>query len=185
MIIIGDYNPKWPAEFEAIRLSLLEVLRPLALRIDHIGSTSVPGVGVKDILDVQITVAALTPEVRQRLIEVGYEYCEAIAQDHVPLGEDDDPKLWTKFLFNQPKGRRRANVHVRINGNPNQRYPLLFRDYLRAHPNSARTIELIKRATVKHHADDVEAYYDIKDPVYDLIWEAARDWSRQTKWKPT
>jgi len=185
MITINDYNPAWPTEFEAIRLSLVDILGPFALRIDHIGSTSVPGLGAKDVIDVQITVEALASEVKQRLIEAGYEFWETITQDHVPLGEDDDPKFWAKFLFNQPNGQRRANVHVRINGNPNQRYPLLFRDYLRAHPNSARTIELIKREIVKRHANDLEAYYDIKDPVYDLIWEAARDWSRQTKWKPT
>ena len=184
MIVITDYIPAWPTEFEAIRLALLGILGPLVLRIDHIGSTSVPGLGAKDVIDIQITVEALAPEVRQTLIEAGYEHWEAITQDHVPLGEDDDPKLWAKFLFNQPKDRRRANVHVRINGNPNQQYALLFRDYLRTHPNSARTIELIKRELVKRHADDLEAYYDIKDPVYDLIWEAALDWSRETNWQP-
>jgi GrpB-like predicted nucleotidyltransferase (UPF0157 family) len=184
MIIIHDYNPVWPTEFEAIRVSLLEILRPLALQIDHIGSTSVPGLGAKDVIDIQITVEALTPEVRRKLIEAGYEYWEAITQDHVPLGEDNDSKLWAKFFFKPPNGQRRANVHVRKNGNPNQRYPLLFRDYLCAHPNSARSIELIKREIVKRHADDIEAYYDIKDPVYDLIWDAALDWSRQTNWKP-
>jgi len=101
------------------------------------------------------------------------------------LGEDADRALWAKFLFSQPQGRRRANVHVRIEGNPNQRYPLIFRDYLRAHSNSARATEQIKREIVKRHADDVEAYYDIKDPVYDLIWDAAQEWSKQTHWQPT
>ena len=172
MIIIHDYNPTWPQEFEVIQSSLLEVLGSLAVRIDHIGSTAVPGLGAKDVIDVQVTVNALAPEVKQRLIMAGYEYWEAITHDHVPLGEDDDPRLWVKLLFNQPPGRRRANVHVRIDGNPNQRYPLLFRDYLRAHPNSARSIELIKREIVKRHADDLDAYYDIKDPVYDIyVWK--------------
>jgi GrpB-like predicted nucleotidyltransferase (UPF0157 family) len=183
-IIIDAYNPAWPQEFETIRSSLLEILGALALRIDHIGSTSVPNLGAKDIIDVQITVQALTPEVRQRLIEAGYGYREVNAYDHVPLGEDDDPELWAKFFFNQPAGQRRANIHVRIAGNPNQRYPLLFRDYLRAHPNSARTVELIKGQLAKYHADDVEAYYDIKDPVYDLIWDAAQDWASYTGWQP-
>ena len=184
MIIINDYNPTWPQEFEAIRSSLLKILGPVAVRIDHIGSTSVPGLGAKDVIDIQVTVRELTPEIRPRLIEAGYEYWEAITHDHVPRGEDDDPKLWAKLLFNQPTGQRRANVHVRIDGNPNQRYALLFRDYLRAHPNSARSIELIKREIVKRHAEDLDAYYDIKDSVYDLIWDAALDWSRQTNWKP-
>jgi GrpB-like predicted nucleotidyltransferase (UPF0157 family) len=179
-IIIHDYNPIWPQEFETIRSSLAEILGPLALRIDHIGSTSVPGLGAKDVIDVQITVKKLTPEIRERLIAGGYQYWEPYKQDHVPAGEDDDPELWVKRFFYQPKGQRRANIHVRIDGNPNQHYALLFRDYLRAHPNAVRTIELIKREIAKRHADDMDAYYDIKDPVYDLIWEAAQNWSRQT-----
>ena len=180
-IVINDYNPLWLQEFENIRSSLLEILGGSALRIDHIGSTAVPGLGAKDVIDVQITVQTLTSEVRYRLTEAGYEHREAITHDHVPPGEDDDPRLWAKFFFNQPAGQRRANIHVRAAGNPNQRYPLLFRDYLRAHPNSARSIEHIKRAIARYHADDVEAYYDIKDPVYDLIWDAALDWARTTQ----
>jgi len=184
MIVIHDYKSSWPEEFESIRASLQQILGPLALRIDHIGSTSVPGLGGKDVIDIQITVQALTFDIKERLIQAGYEYWPTITQDHVPLGEDTNPKLWAKYLFNQPKASRRANIHVRIDGNPNQRYPLLFRDYLRAHPNSARSVELIKREIAKRHAEDVEAYYDIKDPVYDLIWDAALDWSRHTRWQP-
>jgi GrpB-like predicted nucleotidyltransferase (UPF0157 family) len=183
MIVISDYNPDWPKEFELIQDTLSQVLGDLAMRIDHIGSTSVPGLGAKDVIDIQITVRALTPEIRRRLVEVGYEFWETVTHDHVPLGENGDPMLWVKLLFNQPKGQRRANVHVRIDGNPNQRYALLFRDYLRAHPNSSRTIELIKREIARRHAEDVEAYYDIKDPVYDLIWDAAQEWAKWTGWR--
>jgi GrpB-like predicted nucleotidyltransferase (UPF0157 family) len=184
MIVIHDYNPGWTAEFDLIRSSLSEILGPLALRIDHIGSTSVPGLGAKDVIDVQVTVQALTSDVKEMLVQAGYEHWATLTQDHVPFGEDGDPRLWAKFTFSQPAGARRANVHVRREGYPNQRYALLFRDYLRAHPNSVRTIELIKREIVKRHADDVEAYYDIKDPVYDLIWEAALEWARHTNWNP-
>lgn len=182
MIVIDNYNPTWPNEFEALRLSLQAILGLLALRVDHIGSTSVPGLGAKDVIDIQVTVRELTPEVRHRLVDAGYTWHEAFTHDHVPLGEDDDPRLWAKLTFSRPEGQRRSNVHVRIQGNPNQRYALLFRDYLRAHPNSARSIELIKRELVKRHAEDEDAYYDIKDPVYDLIWDAAQDWARQTGW---
>jgi GrpB-like predicted nucleotidyltransferase (UPF0157 family) len=184
MIVIHDYNPGWPKEFESIRADLSRVLEDLALCIDHIGSTSVPGLGAKDVIDIQITVHALSEEIKRKLINAGYVHLEHITRDHVPLGEDEDPALWEKFIFNQPEGRRRANIHVRVMGNPNQKYPLLFRDYLRTHPKSARSIELIKREIAKRHADDVETYYDIKDPVYDLIWDAALDWSRHTNWKP-
>lgn len=184
MIIIHTYQETWTEEFERIRSSLQKILDPLAERIDHIGSTSVPGLGAKDVIDIQITVRSLTAEIQEKLIQAGYEYLPRITQDHVPLGEDGNPKLWSKLLFVQPKGERRANVHVRIEGNPNQRYALLFRDYLRAHPMSARNVEHIKRQIAKHHAEDVDAYYDIKDPVYDLIWDAAKDWARNTGWDP-
>lgn len=185
MIIICDYKPTWPQEFEQIRTALSETLGPLALRIDHIGSTSVPGLGAKDVIDVQVTVQSLVADVRQKLIEAGYQNFAAITRDHVPLGADDNPALWVKFFFNERPSDRRANIHVRIDGNPNQRYPLLFRDYLRTHPNAARSIELVKREIAKRHADDADAYYDIKDPVYDLIWEAAKEWSQSSGWTPT
>ncbi len=185
MIVIQPYNPEWTQEFESIRDSLAEILGSRALRIEHIGSTSVPGLGAKDVIDIQVTVQELSPKIIQKMVNAGYVHIGNITSDHVPLGEDPDPKLWEKLFFNQPQGQRRANIHVRVDGNPNQRYPLLFRDYLRAHPNSARSIELIKREIAKHHADDIETYYDIKDPVYDLIWDAALDWARYTNWHKT
>lgn len=183
-ITIESYQPTWPQEFATIRAALLEVLGPLALRIDHIGSTSVPGLGAKDVIDVQITVRALAPQVRQKLIDAGYRPFPDIAGDHVPQGADPEPAQWTKFFFNQRPGERRANLHVRVEGNPNQRYPLLFRDYLRAHPNSARTVELIKRELAARHGGDMDAYYAIKDPIYDLVWEAAQEWAQHSGWQP-
>jgi GrpB-like predicted nucleotidyltransferase (UPF0157 family) len=184
MITISKYNPAWAEEFESIKSSLQDVLGNSALRIDHIGSTSVPGLGAKDIIDIQITVKELSDQIKQSLINANYIYRERNARDHVPQGEDDNPKLWEKFFFNQPEGQRPANIHVRVDGHPNQIYPLLFRDYLRAHPNSARSVEIIKREIAKRHADDIDTYYDIKDPVYDLIWDAALEWSGYTGWKP-
>jgi GrpB-like predicted nucleotidyltransferase (UPF0157 family) len=184
MIIISKYNPKWPEEFESLKSSIQEIIGDVVLRIDHIGSTSVPGLGAKDIIDIQITVRELTPQIKKRMIKAGYKCWEAITHDHVPQGENEDPKRWEKFFFNQPEWQRRANIHVRVNGNPNQLYPLLFRDYLRAHPNSTKSVEVIKQEIAKRHANDLDAYYDIKDPVYDLIWDAALEWARYTDWKP-
>lgn len=183
MIVITDYKPTWSQEFESLRLSLTALLGALAVRIDHIGSTAVSGLSAKDIIDIQVTVHELNPQIIQKLTDAKYRYWENITHDHVPLGADNNAKLWEKFFFTEPKGQRRTNVHIRIHSHPNQSYALLFRDYLRTHPNCTRTIELIKREIVKRHADDVTAYYDIKDPVYDLIWNAALDWAKQTNWK--
>ncbi|MEM1242192.1 MAG: GrpB family protein [Cyanobacteria bacterium P01_H01_bin.26] len=173
MIVIHPYKPSWPQEFETIKTSLLTILGPRALRIDHIGSTSVPGLGAKDVIDIQITVQTLTPDIPTTMTTAGYQHRPSVTHDHVPLGADATPHLWAKQLFYQIPNQRRAHIHVRADGNPNQQYALLFRDYLRTHPNSAKSVELIKREIAKRHANDVDAYYDIKDPVYDLIWEAA------------
>ncbi len=183
MLEIVPYDPAWPEEFERLRAALASALGGLALRIDHIGSTAVPGLGAKDILDVQVTVRELTAEVVARLVAAGYQYRPDITCDHVPAGANPAPELWTKLYFTQVPGQRPAHIHVRAAGRPNQLYPLLFRDYLRAHPHSAATVERIKRALVKYHAEDVDAYYDIKDPVYDLIWEAAREWADASGWR--
>lgn len=184
MIVIQPYDPEWTREFESIRSSLAEILGPRAVRIDHIGLTSVPGLSAKDVIDVQITVQELSPKIIQKMVNARHEHWSNITRDRVPLSEDKDLKLWEKLFFNQPQGQRRANIHIRVDGNPNHRYPLLFRDYLRAHSNSARSIELLKRKITKRHAEDIEAYYDIKDPVYDLIWDVALDWAKYTNWKP-
>lgn len=183
MIVIQEYDPRWPAEFEKIRHSLQEALGPLALRIDHIGSTSVPGLGAKNVIDIQITVAQLDPHIITQMTKAGFVHQAHISSDHVPRGEPAEPKLWAKYIFCEPPGQRRANIHIRVAGMPNQRYPLLFRDYLRAHPGSAMSIELIKRELAQRHADDAATYYAIKDPVYDLIWVAADEWARFTNWQ--
>ncbi|MCA9867388.1 MAG: GrpB family protein [Anaerolineae bacterium] len=181
MIIIVPYDPNWPAEFEMIRQSLEAALGATALQIDHIGSTSVANLGAKDVIDVQVTVEKLTPEIVERLTCAGYRYRPEITRDHVPPGEDEAPALWAKMCFNQPDSRRRANIHVRVRGNPNQLYPLLFRDYLRTHSQSAQAVERIKREIARRHADDLDAYYDIKDPVYDLVWAAAKEWAGNSR----
>ena len=184
MITIVPYNGRWPEEFQQIKTSLADALGALALRIDHIGSTSISGLGAKDIIDVQVTVNALTEEVRQALLSAGFQRFRQDMCDHVPPGADPAPTNWQKFLCVQQEGQRRANIHVRVAGKPNQLYPLLFRDYLRAHPQSAQATEIIKRELARHHGDDKETYYEIKDPVYDLIWDAAQTWAKYTNWSP-
>src|SRR5689334_20453469 len=101
MIIIKAYNPEWPEEYEMIRAHLQDIFKPRAIHIDHIGSTSVPGLGAKDVIDIQITVQELGPKIIQKMVNAGYEHLGNITRDHVPLGEDENPKLWEKLFFNQ------------------------------------------------------------------------------------
>ena len=137
MIKILDYNERWPIEFQEIASVLRQGLGELAMRIDHIGSTSVPGLAAKDIIDIQITVATLNDEVMSAMNALGYRHPEGIWRDHVPPGFVGPDTHWQKFFFRPPPGQRSTNTHVRVQGRGNQRYPLLFRDYLRAHPATA------------------------------------------------
>ena len=99
MIVIHSYKSTWPKDFEVIKTSLLSLLGPLALSIDHIGATSVPGLGAKDVIDIQITVESLTPKVPEKLVAAGYHYHSAITHDHVPFGADNTSQLWENSCF--------------------------------------------------------------------------------------
>lgn len=181
MIVIAPYQATWPEEFDRLAGQLRRALGPLALRIDHIGSTSVPGLAAKDIIDLQITVAALTPEVEQALEGLGCQRKMHISQDHLPPGETDAAR-WRKWVFGAPPDWRPTHIHVRVAGLPNQRYPLLFRDYLRAEPVTAKAYAQVKMALALYHADDKDAYYAVKDPVCDIIIAAAEQWATVIGW---
>ncbi len=177
MITIVPYRPAWPDEFSQYASALRAALGDLARRIDHIGSTSVPNLAAKDIIDIQITVGALEPAVGDALEHAGFARITRITRDHVPPGGPADPEQWTKWLFGPPPGARPANIHVRVAGLANQRYPLLFRDYLRSHPAAAEAYAQVKTALAAYHANDVDAYYAVKDPACDLIMAGAEAWA--------
>ena len=182
-ISIAPYHAAWPDEFMALGRDLRRALGSLALRIDHIGSTSVPGLAAKDIIDIQVTAAGLEPAVEQAVSGIGYARRLSITGDHLPPGGSSDPAEWQKWYFDPPAGQRPTHLHLRVAGRANQRYPLLFRDYLRAHPASAEAYAQVKMALARYHALDVTAFYDIKDPVCDLIIGGAEVWAAATGWR--
>jgi GrpB-like predicted nucleotidyltransferase (UPF0157 family) len=180
-IVIVAPDPAWPSEFREIGLRLRAVLGESALRIDHIGSTAVPGLAAKDLIDIQVTVAHLD-DVIPALEGVGFIRRDK-TQDHQPPGTSLPGVELEKRLFVEGHGRR-ANVHIRLQGRFNQRYPLLCRDYLRTHPSAANAYAQIKRQLARYFPDDAEAYYDVKDPVFDLIMAGAEEWAQATNWQP-
>ena len=183
MILIVPYQPTWREQFVAAGTPLRQALGDLALRIDHIGSTAVPGLAAKDLIDIQITVDSLAPAMEEALNRAGYRWLEHITQDHIPPGGSTDIAEWTKWFFKPSVPGREVNVHVRLQGRANQRYPILFRDYLRAHPAMAEAYGQVKMALVAHKLDDMDAYYDVKDPVCDIIIGGAEAWAAATGWK--
>lgn len=183
MIEIVEHHPGWAAQFQDIAQQLHQALGPRALRVDHIGSTAVAGLCAKDVIDVQATVPALDDEVVQAMSRAGFVRHPGGHSDHVPPGADPAPQHWTKLLFKNPAGRRPAHIHVRRRDAANQRYALLFRDYLRAHPPMAAAYGELKRRLAARLAQ-AEDYPVVKDPAVDLIYLAAEEWAERTRWQP-
>lgn len=183
MVEIVPYKESWPAEFQAIASIMRQGLGSLALRIDHIGSTAVPGLAAKDVIDIQITVAALDDRVTAAMTALGYTRPEGIWRDHRPPTVEGPETEWHKLLFRPPPGQRPTNTHIRVQGRTNQRYALLFRDYLRAHPATAGAYAELKRRLAQH-LPDRQSYPEVKDPAVDLIYFAAEAWAESTGWRP-
>ncbi len=171
-------DPTWPQQFDAIAADLRHALGDLALAVEHIGSTAVPGLVAKDVIDVQVSVADLDdPDLRRRLEDAGYRWRDDIDRDHRPPGVDVPDDHLSKRYADERPGARRVHVHLRVPGRFNHEYALRCRDELRAHPEVAATYGEIKVQLAARFPDDVDSYYAIKDPVFDLIVRPARLWA--------
>jgi GrpB-like predicted nucleotidyltransferase (UPF0157 family) len=184
LVVISEYDARWPGRAAALIAELRVALGPDALRIDHIGSTAIRGMDAKDLLDLQVSVADLDVAVQRfdgPLERMHFER-SGYAHDHVPAGRADDPVLWAKrFWSRRDHADGDVNLHVRIAGSPNERVALLFRDWMRAHPEAAAPYGAFKRSLATR-APDVDWYSEVKDPVVDLVIAVAETWASATGW---
>jgi GrpB-like predicted nucleotidyltransferase (UPF0157 family) len=186
-ILVVPYDEQWPARAAAELSGLAGALAPLVLHADHIGSTAVPGMAAKPVLDLQLSVRDLDEAAASfgaPLATLGYDRLP-YERDHVPAGEDSDPGLWAKRYW----GRRHhpagdVNLHVRVAGSPNERLALLFRDWLRAHPLAVAAYARFKAALADAVNGDLRVYTNVKDPVVDLVVAAADRWASESGWQP-
>ncbi len=182
-IAIVNPDANWPAQYEKTAEVIGRILGDTVVRIDHIGSTSVPGLPAKDVLDIQATVAAESEldDAVELLVAADWE-ARPPRRDHPVPGLPTDEFQWVKRLVMEPQYRRRVNLHMRVAGRANQRYALLFRDYLRAHPDTAAAYGEFKRRAAALPVESVGEYADLKDPVCDLIYLPAEEWAARTGW---
>lgn len=185
-VVIVDYDPEWPARASTLIDQLSGDLGESARRVEHIGSTAIPGMAAKDVLDIQVSVDELDLAAREfdePLRSLGFERAPH-EHDHVPAGSSDDPELWRKRSWSR-RGSAvdDVNLHVRIVGSPNERLALLFRDWLRTHPASIPAYAAFKRALAAAVRDSAD-YSEVKDPVVDLVIAIAETWARHTSWTP-
>jgi GrpB-like predicted nucleotidyltransferase (UPF0157 family) len=184
--VVVAYRDDWPARAGALIAGLRERLGGQALRIEHIGSTAIPGMAAKDIIDLQASVASLDDAVQDFDEPLGLlGFCRMpYLSDHVPAGRSDDPARWAKRMWRRrdhPDGD--VNLHVRLAGSPNGRLAVLFRDWFRAHPQAVPAYTAFKRSLASVTSDLV-SYTDVKDPVVDLVITVAEAWAAATGWEP-
>jgi len=172
-ILIADYDPDWPRLFAELGARLRAALGPVAMRIDHIGATSIPGMASKPVTDVQISVASFEPlaAFKAPLETLGFVH------------RADNPDL-SKRYFREPPGDRRMHLHVRLAGGWSEQFALLFRDYLRAHDEDAAWYGTIKRDLAEQYRDDRGGYTAAKTPYLWEIMQKADRWAQETGWAP-
>jgi len=142
MITIVPYDDTWPARFEAEAASICEVLKSLALRIEHVCATSVQGLASKPVIDIQVSVATLESlaTYSEPLARIGYS--------HVPFGPIDSDY---PFFQKPPAFPSSHHIHLCVIGTEQERRHLAFRDYLRRHPAAAVDYAELKRALAAEH----------------------------------
>jgi len=149
MIAIVPYDLTWPALFDAEATLIRAHLSDLALRVEHVGSTAVPGLPAKAVVDIQVSVASLEPmsSFHERLAQIGYR--------HIPLGAFD---LVYPFFRKPAEEPTSHHVHFCIAGSEQERNHLAFRDYLRSHPLVAAEYVVLKRQLASlHHGTTLES----------------------------
>lgn len=170
-ITIVKYDPVWRSEFAAVEERLWDELRALALRIDHIGSTAVPRLAAKPIIDVQVSVEFLDP------VE---PYLEPLQRAGFVWRKDNPER--TKRYFREQPGNRRTHIHVRQRGSWHEQFSLLFRDYLRQHERERELYASTKRRLAAQCGKDRNAYMKGKEPVIWNILRRADRWAGHTGW---
>jgi GrpB-like predicted nucleotidyltransferase (UPF0157 family) len=149
-VVVVDYDPRWSEMFEEEKARLLDALRDLDVQVEHVGSTAVPGLAAKPIIDILIVVPNAPEAIRAITPLVQLEYdCR---------GELGIPG---RIYFR--KGMPRTHqIHLYPRDHPEIERHRLFRDYLRTHPEAAQAYAELKRALAEKFRDDREAYTEAK-----------------------
>ncbi|WP_423181477.1 dephospho-CoA kinase [Arthrobacter sp. NyZ413] len=185
--VLASPDVDWPVQAERL-LARIRKASPDVLSAEHIGSTAVSGLPAKDVIDLQVTVSSL--EAADRLAPAlgaaGFPLCESMDHD-TPKPPQLDPSAWIKRLHGNADPGRPANVHVRVLGSPGWRYALLFRDWLRANPESREAYAGLKRELAQAYMSDhgTAGYADAKEPWFtEVAWPLMDAWAKRAGWEP-
>jgi GrpB-like predicted nucleotidyltransferase (UPF0157 family) len=165
-VIIVEYDPRWPGMYEEERDRILAVLGDWIVAMEHVGSTAVPGLGGKPIIDIMPAVQRLADAERciEPLASIGYEY--------VPEYNDVLPER--RYFHKGPPEARTFHLHMVESTSEFWERHLLFRDFLRAHPAEAQEYYVLKKRLAAQFGRDREGYTDAKTAFIEGIVARAR-----------
>ena len=177
VVHVVSYRPSWADEYELLASRLRSALGPVAIGVDHVGSTAVPGMLAKDVIDVQVRVARLDEGAIEESLR-GSRFRrrpEPWNNREVSFGT-----ACSKMVFAPPVGERACNVHIRIDGAPNAQMALLVRDFLRADADVRRAWAQFK-VLVAEQVGDLDLYGQIKAPATVVLARAASAWAERAE----
>jgi dephospho-CoA kinase len=186
--VMVESKAEWAAQAERLAERIIKAAPQEILAVDHIGSTSVPGLRAKDVIDLQVAVTDLESAdgIAPFLAAAGFPAVPEVTQD-TPKRSQPDPGSWQKRFHANADPCRPVNVHVRVAGSPGWRYALLFRDWLRAEPTAAALYAAHKNELAAAHAGDqgTADYADAKEPWFtDVAWPLMEEWAIRVGWRP-
>lgn len=160
-ICILDYDPRWPEVFRAWAERVQDALGGAVIAIEHVGSTSVPDLAAKPVVDLDVVVLPENFQAAiERLAALGYVH-------------EGDKGIVGREAFRWPPGEARHHLYLCAPDSPALRDHRLFRDYLRAHPDTAREYAALKRELARRHADDRIAYQAAKSGFIEMMTRRA------------
>ncbi len=165
-IAVVEADPGWAAAFDAEAAAVREALGAVLVRLDHIGSTAVPGLSAKPIIDLQASVEPLDPDdLERRLLALGYVRVRWPADATYP------------FYAKPRDGSRTHHLHACEPGGWEERRHLAVRDYLRAHPDEAAAYGAFKRDLAAASGGLRAPYVDGKDAYVKALEARAVAWA--------
>jgi GrpB-like predicted nucleotidyltransferase (UPF0157 family) len=170
-IVVVDYDPAWPALFAALRAPVAATLGDMAVAIEHVGSTAVPGLAAKPIIDLDVAIRTETrlPAAIERLARLGYAY-------------EGHKGIPGRAAFAWPPQAVRHHLYVCALDSVEYRCHLLFRDYLRTHPETTAAYAALKRQLAARYRLQRDAYAEAKGPFVHVTMARAEVWAQMTGW---
>lgn len=186
--VLSPPQADWADQAARLRSRIMAAAPDAILAVDHVGSTAVPGLAAKDVIDLQVTVAdlAVADRIAPRLAAAGFPAVPGAGYD-TPKPTAPDPGQWQKRFHANADPGRAVNLHVRAAGSPGWRYALLFRDWLRSEPEAATLYADHKRVLAEQFAGTrgTRAYTEAKEPWFsEVAWPRMDGWAARTGWAP-